>query len=495
MRASGRWIATMMSLAGLSTAGLSLAGCAVGPDFQPPAPPSVAGYTSERLTGTAGAAAVFHGTAQEFIEGRDLPAEWWLLFGSPPLNDLVRRSLKANPTLGAARAALRQSWELAAAQNAAYYPSFTAGLTASRNLTPTATLSPASSTGNPYYSLITPQISVAFVPDVFGANRRAVESLTAQAEAQRFQVEATYLTLTTNVVSGAIKEASSRAQIAATEETIRIERDLLAILRRQQAAGAISGADVAAQEAVLAQAELALPPLRSQLSLQRDALTALAGQYPDHDLNAAFDLAHFTLPRELPVSLPSKLVAQRPDIRQAESNLHAASANIGQAVAARLPQITLSAAVGVSANDVSRMWAAGTNFWTLAGGLTQPIFDGNALLHKERAARAAFDQASEQYRATVLTSFQNVADTLRVLVSDAESLRAAVTAERAASRGLDIVRKQLSAGQIPYAAVLNAENLWQQARIALVQAQAARLSDTVALFQALGGGWWNRTDD
>ena len=483
MTIRARWFAVM----------LPLIGCTVGPDFQPPAPPSVAGFTREPLIATAAAPGVGLGVSQKFVEGQDLPAAWWSLFGDPTLNELIRRALAANPTLQAARAALRQARELVAAQKGAYFPTVTAGLSASRNLTPTATLSPASSSGNPYYSLITPQLSISYVPDVFGANRRAVESLVAQADVQRFQVEATYLTLTTNVVSGAVKEASLRAQIDATEQAIGTERDLLAILRRQKSEGAVSGADVAAQEATLAQSELLLPPLRDQLAVQRDALIALVGQFPDRGLDARFDLARFTLPRDLPLGLPSKLVLQRPDIRQAESNLHAASANIGQAVAARLPQITLSASLGTSANDLTRMFAPGTNFWSLAGGLTQPVFDAGALSHKESAARAAFDQAADQYRATVLTAFQNVADTLRGLEFDADALRAAVAAESAASRSLEIVRKQLAVGQIPYSGVLTAENLWQQARLARVQAQAARLMDTAALFQALGGGWWNRT--
>jgi len=422
----------------------------------------------------------------------DLPAEWWTLLNNHELDDLIERSLQANPTLQAAEASLRQARELLAAQKGAYFPTVTAGAAVSRNLTPTAAVSPASATGNPYYSLITPQLGVSFVPDVFGANRRAVELLEAQAESQRFQVEATYLTLTANVVSGAVQEASLHGQIAAAEATIRIARDMLNILRHQQSLGVVSGADVAAQEAALAQAEQTLPPLRKQLALQRDALIALVGRFPDRDLEDRFDLPHFSLPRDLPVSLPSRLVAQRPDIRQAEANLHAASANIGIAVAARLPQFTVTANLGTSANSVAQMFTPGTNFWTIAGGVTQPLFEGFSLLHKERAAREGFDQAAALYRAAVLTAFQNMADAMMALQSDADGLQAAVASEHAATRSLEIVRKQLALGQIPYTAVLTAETSSQQASLALVQAQAARLSDTAALFQALGGGWWNR---
>jgi NodT family efflux transporter outer membrane factor (OMF) lipoprotein len=334
---------------------------------------------------------------------------------------------------------------------------------------------------------------VSFVPDVFGANRRAVESLAAQAENLRFQLEATYVTLTSNVVTGAFQEASLRGQIAATQETIKVESDLLAILQKQYDLGQVSMADVAAQEAALAQAKLALPPLQKQLAQQRDALTALAGRFPSEDVAAHFQLADLKLPVDLPVSLPAKLVEQRPDVRAAEETLHSASAQIGVAVAARLPTITLTANVGNSASALSNMFTPGTNFWTLAGGLAAPIFTGGTLFHKQKAAEAGFDQAAAQYKSTVIAAMQNVADALHALQSDADELAAALASEQAAGQSLTIVRKQLELGQVAYLALLNAEQTYQTAKLALVQAQAARLTDTAALFQALGGGWWNQT--
>ncbi len=466
------------------------ASCAVGPDFKPPAAPAVTGFTREKLSPDVGTA----GTPQRFVEGMDIPGQWWRLFHSEALDRLIRQAIATNPNLTAAQAALRQAWENVYAQRGSYFPTIGAELNASRNLTPTGALSPASASGNPYYSLITPQLNVSFVPDVFGANRRAVESLTAQAENQRFQLEATYLTLSANIVAGVVQEASLRGQIAATEETIQIETHSLAILRRQLDLGQAAGADVAAQEAVLAQTQLTLPPLRKQLAQQRDALTALAGRYPSEEIAATFHLDDLTLPADLPVSLPAKLVQQRPDIRAAEETLHAASAQIGQAVAARLPQITLSANIGNSANNAGQLFTPGTNFWTLAGGLTAPIFAGGTLLHKQRAAQAGFDQAAAQYRATVITAFQNVADALRALQADADALTAATASEQAAARSLAIVQRQLDLGQIAYLSLLNAQNTFQQARVALVQAEANRLADTAGLFQALGGGWWNRAD-
>ncbi len=469
--------------------------CAVGPDFKPPEAPAVTGYTREQLPPQTVSAPAAHGAAQRFVPGMDIPAEWWQVFHSEPLNKLIRDSLAANPTLTAAQAALRQAHENTLAQRGLYYPSVTGEINASRNLTPTAALSPAGPTSNPYYSLITPQLNVSFVPDVWGANRRAVESLAAQEQSQRFQLEATYLTLTSNVVSGAVQEASLRGQIAATQQTIQVETTLLGILHRQLDLGQAAGADVAAQEAALAQAQLLLPPLQKQLDAQRDALTDLAGRYPSEEIEDTFNLQDLALPLDLPVSIASKLVEQRPDVRQAEENLHAASAQIGQAVAARIPQITLTADVGNGASSASRLFTPGTNFWTIAGSLSGPIFDGFTLLHKQLAAEAAFEQIAAQYRATVLSAFQNVADSLRALQSDANALRAASASEAAARRSLDIVHRQLDLGQIAYLSVLNAENTYQQARLALVQAEANRLADTAALFQALGGGWWHRTDD
>jgi NodT family efflux transporter outer membrane factor (OMF) lipoprotein len=474
---------------------LVLAGCTVGPDFKKPDPPTVTGYMPGVAPVRTVSARGDFGAAQQFVSEADIPAQWWMLFHSQPLNDLIEQSIKANPSLTAAQAALRQARENALAQKGSYYPQVTAGLTASRNLTPTAAVSPAGPTSNPYYSLITPELSVSFVPDVFGANRRAVESLEAQAENLKFQLDATYVTLTSNVVTGAFQEASLRGQIVATEETIKVESDLLAILHKQYELGQVSMADVAAQEAALAQARLALPPLQKQLAQQRDALTALAGRFPSEEVAARFQLADLKLPADLPVSLPSKLVEQRPDVRAAEETMHSASAQIGVAVAARIPQITLTANVGNSASNLSSMFTPGTNFWTLAGGITTPIFTGGTLFHKQKAAEAGFDQAAAQYKTTVIAALQNVADALHALQSDADELAAAVASEQAAGQSLAIVRKQLELGQVAYLALLNAEQTYQQAKLALVQAQAARLTDTAGLFQALGGGWWNQHSD
>jgi NodT family efflux transporter outer membrane factor (OMF) lipoprotein len=406
---------------------------------------------------------------------------------------LIERSLKTNPDIKAAQAALTVARENTLAQRGFYYPNLSAGFSADHSKTSNV-VSPFTASGALTYSLYTPQVSVSFVPDVFGLNRRTVESLKAQQEQARFALAATHITLSSNVAAAAIQEASLRGQISATRELITINTDMLDILRRQFEKGYVSRLDVAAQEAQLAQVAATLPPLLKQLAQQRDLLAALSGGFPNQDLPEKFELASLQLPEQLPVSLPSQLVEQRPDVRQAEENLHTASALIGVAVANRLPSFVLTADAGSMALVFSKIFTSGPGFWDLAGGVTQPIFEGGTLLHRERAAQAAFTQAEEQYHSTVLTAFQNVADTLNALQQDAEGLKTAAAAKDAAGVTLDLAREQYQTGYVNYLGLLNAEQSYQQALINLVQAQANRYADTAALFQALGGGWWNRAD-
>ncbi len=474
---------------------LLLAGCAVGPDFERPAAPDVPGYTSAPLAQQTASADVKGGDTQRFLQGLDIPGQWWTLFHSEALNTLIEQALKNNPTLPAAEAALRQAWETVYAEQGAFFPTVAASFSPSRNKTATGAVTPVAASGSAFYSLYTGQVTVSYMPDVFGGTRRQVESLAATAEFQQFQLEAAYLTLTSNVVAAAVQEASLRGQIAATEEIIKIQTGSRDILQKQLALGQVAGADVAAVEATLAQAQAALPPLQKQLAIQRDLLTALIGRLPSQEPAEKFELASLQLPQDLPVSLPSKLVDQRPDVRSAEAQMHAASAQIGVAIAAQLPQFTLTANAGTQSNLLSQfITTPGTAFWTVAGNVAQTVFDAGTLLHKKRAADAAFDAAAETYRSTVIAAFQNVADSLHALQSDAETLKAIYAAERAAFKSLEIARLQLQLGAIGYLGLLTAENTYDTALLALVQAQAARYADTAALFQALGGGWWNRTD-
>ena len=463
-----------------------LAGCAVGPDFHRPAPPPATTYTPVTLRPP--------GTAQAYVQGLDIPGQWWTLFHAPKLNTLVQRAFAANPTLQSAQAALLQSRETLYAQEGNFFPSLSATFEPTRNKTATRSVTPAVPNNSPYYTLITAELSVSYTPDIWGLNRRQVESQVAQTDQQRFQLEATYLTLTSNLVNAAINEASLRAQVRATQQIILAERDLLGVLNKQYAVGQIAEVDALAQVTALAQAEATLPPLQRQLDQQRDALATLTGVTPDHVIAEQFALDDFALPHDLPLSVPASLVNQRPDVRQSEANLHAATANVGVAIANRLPSLTLSANGGSQSNFFRQLFASGNGFWTIAASLTQPVFDGGMLLHKARAARAALAQATADYRNTTLTAFQNVADALAALQADADAVAAATTAEHAASEALRIVRLQVSLGQVAYLGILNAQQAALQAELTLIQARAARLSDTTALFQALGGGWWHRDD-
>ncbi|HUX72709.1 MAG TPA: efflux transporter outer membrane subunit [Steroidobacteraceae bacterium] len=474
-----------------------LASCAVGPDFKRPAAPQIAGYTSAALQATVAAPGVAGGNAQRFAAGRDIAADWWTLFHCKALDDLIERSLESNPDLKAAQAALSAARENFLAQRGAYFPHVSGAFSASRQrqsdlLAPVPNYPTVSSEFQ--FNLFTPQVSVSYVPDVFGLNRRTAESSKAQEQAVRFQMIAAYTTLTANVVVAAIQEGAVRMQIDATRELIDGNSRMLRILRYQFAKGYASRLDVAAQESQLAQVAATLPPLLKQRSQLHDLLAALTGRFPNQAPAERFTLSSLQLPAELPVSLPSKLVAQRPDVRQAEANMHAASAAIGIAIANRLPNIELTADAGSTALAIDQVFSSGTGFWSLGGALTAPIFQGGTLLHQERAAKAAYLEAAEQYRGTVLTAVQNVADTLNALQQDATGLRAAATAAAAAKVTLNLSRRQLHDGYSGYLSLLGAEQSYQLARINLVQAQANRYADTAALFQALGGGWWHRKD-
>jgi NodT family efflux transporter outer membrane factor (OMF) lipoprotein len=472
---------------------LALGGCVVGPNYRTPAAPTVTRYTAGETTLITASAASPGGAAQTLSMGADVPGQWWTLYHCPALDALVARALAANPDLASAQAALRAARESYYSQRASAWPTASASYQASRQETASSLASILSSNAD-LFTLHTAQVSVGYVPDVFGAVRRQTEGALAQAQAQRFQTEAVYLTLTSNVVVAAITQAGLQDQADATAELIAADRETLERMRTQLKAGEISTADVAAQEAVVAQAEQTLPGLRKQIAQQRDLLADLTGRYPSQAEVQDLRLAQFTLPLDLPLSLPSRLVEQRPDIRAADANLAAASAQLGVAIAARLPSFALSADAGGEATRFSQLFSSGNGFWTLTGGVTQPIFDAGDLLHKQRAAEAALDQAKAQYRGAVLSAFQNVADTLEALNADAATLRSAAEASRAAETSLDLARAQLAAGETGELAVLSARQALAQDRIALVQAQAARFADTAALYQALGGGWWNRAE-
>jgi NodT family efflux transporter outer membrane factor (OMF) lipoprotein len=491
------------------------ASCAVGPRYHRPQAPANAGYAPAPLPEISASAPVHGGEAQRLVSGRDIPFEWWELFKSPALNALVERAFKANPTIASAKAALVQAQELVYAQQGYFFPTIAANYNFERqkiagNLTVDNVpgvegngdnlLPPVQDPNNfPHthplsYDLHTAQLTVGFVPDVFGANYRQVETLAAQTEVQRLALEATYITLASNVVAAAIQEASVRAQIEATRQIIAADEKSLQILRDQFRLGFAMRVDVAAQEAALGQAKMLLPPLQMQLEQTRDLLRALVGNLPNQEASQTFELDALQLPPELPLSLPAKIIEQRPDVRAAEAQLHAANAQVGVAVAAMLPQFSITGNAGGNADQFAWMFRSGGPFFTIVGGVTQPLFEGGTLLHTKRAASAALKQAAAQYQSTVIAAYQNVADTLHASLSDADALAADVEAESSAKVTYDLTRRQMEVGYVNYLALLSAEAAYQQALLTRVQAQATRYGDTIALFQALGGGWWNRKE-
>lgn len=471
---------------------IALSGCMVGPNFHSPAAPETKAYTASPQpkktlsTPSVGSA----GKSQYFADGQDIPAAWWTLFHSPALNDLIQTGLANSPTLAAAEATLRQTKETVNAQvGLALYPSVNASLSGERQRFSDATFGVNHSS---LFNLYNASVSVTYTLDFFGGARRGIEALQAQVDYQRFQVEAAYLTLTSNIVTTAITVASLEEQLKATHELIQAQADQLVIAKKQFHLGGISGGDVYAQESQLAQTQASLPPLEQSLAQSRHALAVLIGAFPSDAHIPDFKLNSLQLPTTLPVSLPSALAHQRPDIRASEALLHAANAQIGVATANLFPQITLNGGYGWEAASPNNLFKNHAAVWSYGSTLLQPIFQGGALRAQKRAAIDAHDAAAAQYRQTVLQAFQNVADTLRALQHDAELLHSQTNAEISARKSLDLTQKQYRLGGVSYLSLLTANKQYQQAKIGKIQAQAARYTDTAALYQALGGGWWNR---
>lgn len=484
----------------------------MGPNFHKPQAPEGAGYTTAPLPPTTASVEGAGGDAQSFVMGQDVPYKWWEAFGCPALDSLVERAFRANPTVKAAQAALKQAEEMVYAQQGYFFPSVSADYNFERqklagNLSGQsapgaqgngtaiyAVQSPTPPYNEPlYYNFHTATLTVGFIPDVFGGNRRKVESLDAQAEMQRFELEATYISLASNVVAAAIQEASTRAQIKATREIIAHNEKSLAIMRDKFNLGFATRIDLAAEEQQLAQAKVLLPPLEKQFEQNRDLIRALVGNLPNQEVAETFELDSLRLPAQLPLSLPSKIIEQRPDIRAAEEQLRSANAEVGVAVAAMVPQFTITGTAGGAATQFAQMFRHGGPFWTLIGDVTQPVFAGGTLLHTKRAADEALRQAAAQYQNTVLQAYQNVADTLHAMIADADALAADIEAERAAKLTLDLTHRRMESGYTDLLSDLAAGMAYNQAVINRVQAQATRFGDTAALYQALGGGWWHRT--
>ena len=470
---------------------LLLSACGVGPDYRSPELPPTASLGADA---TAPVSATAAAAAQDQLKlGLDIPAQWWGVFHCAELDALVATTLRNNPNVDAAKASLKAAHEFVLAQQGSYYPAVSASVQPSRQKVARNLASPLAS-GASIFNLTTSQVNVSYTPDLFGGNARAVESLVAQEDQARFELEAVRLTLASNVVVAAITDAMLREQIAQATAIILGQRQIMDSYRTQHRLGQASSADIAIQEAALAAAEAAMPPLEKQFRINRDLLAALQGRTPGERMEVRFTFQAMTLPGQLPLSLPAELVRHRPDVRIAEEQLHAACAQIGVAVAARWPSITIDGSLGTAALALVPEFGAAAQFASIAATLTQPIFDGGTLRHKQHAAEALFDQSAALYRATVIGAFQNTADVLHALWTDADALRDAEAAEAAARRSLEIARKQFALGDVTRLVVLGDEQAANQALVALLQTRAARYADVVALFQALGGGWWNRDD-
>lgn len=487
------WRSTALSI----SIGLALSACAVGPDFHAPEAPKVADashpYTPAALPAMAASGTGPAYVSQRFVDGQDVSATWWEAFQSPALNALVRSALAQSPSVVAAQATLRQAEEnYRADYGSRVFPSVTGQLSAGRQRFAIAQAEgiPAGSTGN----LFNAGLDLSYTLDIVGGNRRELEGVRAAIDYQRFQVEATWLSLTSSVVATAIQEASLRAQLQVTRDVVDNAAKSLKVIAAQVQLGALARGALLQQQTLIAQQQAQIPPLEKALAQTRHQLSVLAGRLPGDDGLPMFDIDSLTLPRELPISVPSLLVRQRPDVRASEALLHEASAQIGVATANLYPQITLSAGVDRQSLKINKLFDTGTTGWNLAAGLVQPIFNGGSLQAKKRASVAAYDAAQAQYRSTVLNAFLDVANTLRAIDTDADAVTATADAERLANESLSLVGRQYQLGAVSYLASLEAQRTYLSTRVALVQARAARFTDTAALFQALGGGWWNMPD-
>ena len=482
----------MRSAASLYVVALILAGCAVGPDYRPPDAPADTRFTEAPLPITTVSARTPGGSAQMMMTGRDIPGEWWEVFHSRQISALVTQALKANPDLAAGQAALLEARENVRAEQGALVPQVSASAGLQRTRTSLAALGFGS--GSATYSLYSGSLDVAYTLDAFGGIRRQIEQLNAQADYQRFQLEATALTLAANVINTAITEAALQAQIDTTKDIVKADTDALNLVRQRFQLGGVSQVDVLQQQSLLDSQVATLPGLRKQLQQARNQLAVYLGGHPEQFTIPTLDLNTLTLPGELPVSLPSKLVEQRPDIQAFGALLHAATAQVGVATANMLPLVSLTGSFGREGSTLSNLFTPAGIVWTIASSISQPIFEGGTLSARRRAAQAALDVAAAQYSSTVNTAFQNVANALVAIERDAETLQAALAAQKTSAASLAVARSQYQAGAGTYLNVLTAEQADFSARLNLITARAARFTDTVGLFQALGGGWWNRND-
>jgi NodT family efflux transporter outer membrane factor (OMF) lipoprotein len=480
---------------------VTASGCTVGPDFKPPAERSTTRYISPDEAAATEADAGSAAPKQTVALGEKVTVDWWTLFRSPELDMLVKQAIAGSPTLDSAKATLTEAQEAVAAASSALYPqvNFNASVAREKVNTSTFGLKPDTVSLPPNFNVYQVGPTASYALDIFGGTRRQIEQQTALADFQRYQLDAAYLTLTGNTVTQAIQVAATHAQLKAIDDILDIDRQNLELVRKQRQAGTVPDSDVIIAESQLAADETLQPGPDQQLSVAKHALAVLIGRTPGDWSPPDFDLAVLTLPGQLPVSLPSELVHQRPDILAAEAQLHAASAQIGVATAQLYPAITLSGSVGAAALDPGHLFNPASLVWSIAAGLAQPVFDGGLRQAERRAAVAAFKASAADYQQTVLQAFGQVADVLQALTHDAELLASQRRALDMASESVRLQRINYARGGAGILNLLDAQRQYQQALLGYVRAEAQRYQDTIQLLVAMGGGWWDAnltaTDD
>jgi NodT family efflux transporter outer membrane factor (OMF) lipoprotein len=474
-------------LCGLSL--LVLSGCSVGPDFVRPKASSADHYNQGH--DPAETVAV-EGQSQHFEQGIGPVANWWNLFDSKQLDAVVAEGLANNPSIEAAQASLRQSNDNLQAGYGIFYPQINAGLGASRQRNSPANI--GSSAPSSVFNLVTLSASISYPLDIFGGERRAIENLQSQVDLQRSYVLGTYLALSGNIVNTTIARAAYQEEIKYTEQLIALQKEQIAITERQVEAGIVPFASVLSLRSQLASLEATLPPLRQRLSQSEHLLATLAGHAPSEWTPSQVSISELSVPSKLPLSLPSDLVRQRPDILVAEAQLHGASASIGVATAAQFPSFTLNGTFGQGSSSMSGLFGSNANFWSLGADIAAPLFNGGTLSAKKQSAIDAYQQSLAIYRQTVLGAFAQVADTVRALEHDAETMQAESQSVSTSADSLHLSQVNYQAGLTNYLQVISADIQYHEAKLGYLQAQAQRLQDTTALYVALGGGWWNASD-
>ena len=461
-----------------------ISSCAVGPDYKAPDAPKLFTYTAHVMPEKTASAQVALGSSQRFVAAT-IEAGWWKVFGSDKLDRLIEQALLASPSLNAARATLEQAkYTYQAQAGASLYPQVSGNTGASRQRVNKAAFGQPGDSST--YSLFNAGVNVAYNLDLFGGSRRMLESLAAEAEHQKYQLETARLVLVANLLTTAVKQAQLAMQLQASQQMLQAQEEQFNITRKRFLLGAGSQSEVLAMQTMVEQSRANIPQIRNSLEQQNHLLAVLAGLPPGSGGVASFTLSDFTLPTTLPVVIPSELVRQRPDIRASESLLQAANARYGMAIAKRYPQINLSADIGSQALTTAGLFGAGSLVWGLAGQLSQPLFK-KGLIAESDAAKAGFNAAEANYRQTVLQAFRNVADVLRSLDNDAQTLAAQAAAHAAAGKSLKLVEQKYQLGAANYLEVLSAQQQVQLNSLNLIEAQARRLIDTTALYQAMGG--------